>query len=379
MGTIDRYLLRQFFKTFVICYVSLTGLVIVVDAFTNLDGFIRAAEETGNLYSLLVSFYSFRTLMFFDRTAGLLALVSAMFTVAWLQRHNEMTALQAAGLSRIRIVTPLIVAAAIISVFSAANREIVIPRFRDQLARRPQDPVGARAQDLQPRYDDRTDIFFQGKATYRNGKRIEKPNLLLPTELRRDGKHVRAENAYYRSPQEGRPGGYLFEGVTEPKEIDSLPALRLADGTVVMYTRRDAPDWLKRDECFVVSELTFDQLTGGEAFRQFSSTGELIGALHNSSLGYGADVRVAVHTRVVNPLMDITLFFLGLPLVVSHTNRNVFVAIGLCTAVTTVFLLVVIGFQHLGSMGLVTPALAAWAPLVISIPVAVGLSESMWK
>jgi lipopolysaccharide export system permease protein len=129
----------------------------------------------------------------------------------------------------------------------------------------------------------------------------------------------------------------------------------------------------------VASELTFDQLTGGEAFRQFSSTGELIGALHNSSLGYGADVRVAVHTRVVNPLMDMTLFFLGLPLVVSHTNRNVFVAIGLCTAVTTAFLLVVIGCQHLGSVGLITPAQAAWAPLVISIPVAVGLSESMWK
>ena len=36
MAIIDRYLLRQFVKTFVICYVSLTGLYIVFDAFTML-------------------------------------------------------------------------------------------------------------------------------------------------------------------------------------------------------------------------------------------------------------------------------------------------------------------------------------------------------
>ena len=41
--------------------------------------------------------------------------------------------------------------------------------------------------------------------------------------------------------------------------------------------------------------------------------------------------------------------------------------------VVTVFLLMVIGFQQLGSMEtLVSPAIAAWLPLMIFVPAAVG-------
>ena len=87
-----------------------------------------------------------------------------------------------------------------------------------------------------------------------------------------------------------------------------------------------------------------------------------------------------IHSRIVQPLLDIVLLFLGLPLVVSRESRNVFLAIGVCMGVVTVFLLVVVGFQQLGnSVYLVGPALAAWAPLILFVPAAVGVSESMWE
>ena len=44
MTIIDRYLLRQFLQTFLICYLSLTGLYIVFDAFTNLEDFLRCGR-----------------------------------------------------------------------------------------------------------------------------------------------------------------------------------------------------------------------------------------------------------------------------------------------------------------------------------------------
>ena len=44
MRIIDRYLLRQFLHTFVICFLSLTGLYIVFDAFTNLEAFMHCAK-----------------------------------------------------------------------------------------------------------------------------------------------------------------------------------------------------------------------------------------------------------------------------------------------------------------------------------------------
>jgi len=71
--------------------------------------------------------------------------------------------------------------------------------------------------------------------------------------------------------------------------------------------------------------------------------------------------------------------FLGLPLVVTRGNRNVFAALGLCGAVVTVFMLVVMGSQRLGAIYAISPALAAWLPLILFAPVAVEMGHSMWE
>ena len=45
MKIIDRYLLRQFAHVFVICFVSLTGLYVMLDAFSHLDDFMRLPKR----------------------------------------------------------------------------------------------------------------------------------------------------------------------------------------------------------------------------------------------------------------------------------------------------------------------------------------------
>jgi lipopolysaccharide export system permease protein len=378
MLIIDRYLLRQFVQTFVICYLSLLGLYIIFDAFTNMEEFLRCGEKSGGVLGLMSSFYACQSIVFFDRTSGLLSLISAMFTVAWIQRHHEMTALMAAGVSRIRILRPVIAAAVVVSLLAAVNREVLIPRFRSELTRRPQDLIGDAAQELQPRYDNQTDVLIGGKATYDDRQQIAEPNFLLPPALSQYGKRLVAKEACYQPPENGRPGGYLLSEVQEPKGLRSRPSL-LLDGRPVLITPRDAPGWLEANQCFVVSQVTFDQLTGSRTLRQFASTAQLISGLRNPSLDFGAEVRVAIHARLIQPLLDITLLFLGLPLVASRESRNVFIAIGLCMVVVAVFLLVAIGLQYLGSIYLLDPALAAWAPLLLFVPPAVGLAEGMWN
>ncbi len=379
MYILDRYLLRQFFKTFAICFLSLAGLYVVFDVFTNMEQFIRCGRTVGGVLPLVVHYYSYHLLGFYDRTCGLLVLVAAMFTVSWIQRHNEMTALMAAGVSRIRVLTPIIAAVVVLSLVSAANRELLMPRFRDELSLHPQNPLGDRARPLEARYDGRTDVLLGGKSTFADKKRILEPDFLLPAALRNYGSHLRAENAYYKPPEGNRPGGYLLDGVLEPKNLDSRPSLPLGKTPPVLITPRDAPGWLKPDQCFLVSNVDFDLLLGGDDYTQLSSTAELIRGLKNPSLGFGSDVRVAIHSRIVQPLMDITLLFLGLPLIVGRENRNVFIAMGVCMGITTLFWLVAIGAQHLGDILLINPALAAWVPLIIFVPVAAGLAESMWK
>lgn len=379
MGIIDRYLLRQFVQTFLICFLSLTGLFIVLNTLTNLEDFVRCGQKSGGVLSFIAWYHGYQSILFFDRTSSLLALVSAMFTVAWIQRHNEMTALMAAGVSRFRVVAPIIGAVAVVSLFTALNRELVIPAYRSELSRRPQDPLGDLPQSVKPRYDNQTDVLLDGKNTYSENKRIEEPIFLLPSSLRKHGKQVVAANAYYTPAEGGRPAGYKLVGVREPKNLDTRHSLVL-DGKPVLITPCDAPEWLKPDECFLCSDVDFDQLTGGEFFKQLSSTFQLIRSLRNPSLDFGPDVRVAIHARIVQPLLDITLLFLGLPLIVSRESRNVFLAMGVCMAVTIAFTLTVIGAQKAGADSfLFSPAQAAWVPLMIFVPLAVWISESLRK
>ena len=79
--------------------------------------------------------------------------------------------------------------------------------------------------------------------------------------------------------------------------------------------------------------------------------------------------------------LDMTLLLLGLPLVVTRENRNVFVAMGICMVVTTVFTLVVMGVQSLGEISywIFTSPLAAWAPLMIFVPLAAWMAEGLWQ
>jgi lipopolysaccharide export system permease protein len=377
MRIIDRYLLRQFLQVFVICFVSLTGLYVVFDAFTNLDEFMRYAEKSGSLWGSLAQFYGYRTIFFFDRMSGILAMISAMFTLTWIQRYNELTALMAAGVSKARVALPVGIAAVAISLCAAANRELVIPGLRDELSRSAKDLSGDSAREFRPRYDHRTDVLLRGKSTITSEQRIVRPSFLLPPELAEFGNQLDAESAKYVPAAGDRPSGYLLSGVVRPEGLDARPSIPAEKP--VLLTHQGAPQWVAPGECLVVSEVTFEQLAGGGAWRQFSSTADLVRGLRNPSLDFGADVRVAIHARVTQPLLDLTLLVLGLPLVLRRETGNIFLAIGLCAGLVGTFLLISMGAQHLGSIYLLDPALAAWLPLLLFVPLAAAMSDALWQ
>lgn len=97
---IDRYITRAQANSFLIVFISLAGLTFVVDAFNNMEEFVAHAAEAGGLWRVLSRYYGFRLISFFDATSGVIALASAMFALSWLERHNEVTALLAAGVTR---------------------------------------------------------------------------------------------------------------------------------------------------------------------------------------------------------------------------------------------------------------------------------------
>jgi lipopolysaccharide export system permease protein len=374
---IDRYLIRQFIQLFLMSYVSLAGLYTVVDALSNLDSLLHCAEQQGGLLRVMLRFYAFRWVAFFDLTCGILALVAAMFTITLFQSRNEMTALLAAGIAKRRICLPVIAAAAAVSLLAAGARELVLPRYAKELSQNAKDLSGEAGQPVSPRYDNQTEILLNGGMTIPKHQCIKKPNFQLPGDglLDRYGRYLTAEEAFYQRPAPDRPGGYRLKRVQQPPTLTTQPSLIGLSGDPVILSPKDTP-WLAPDECFVISDVDFAQLSGQKAWRHWS-TAQMIRILHNKSLDYGADVKVAIHSRIVKPLWDLNLLLLGLPLILSRDSRNVFLAVGLCMAVTMAFLVAIYGFQFLGDAVYISPQLAAWMPLMIFVPAAAWLARPL--
>lgn len=372
---IDRYMLRQFAQVLVICFLSLIGLYTVIDLFGHLDHFVDFAEKNGGFLKTLAAFYGFRAFWFFDRLSGVLTLTAVMFTVTWIQRHNEMTALLAAGVTRLRVLRPVLVAAIFVSLLAAANRELVIPNIRHRLSLDSKNLGGNQAASMQPRFDSQTEILIGGDTIVPAEKKIIAANFVLPRSMDRYGRRLIARDAQYLPAQGQLPSGYLLSGVTSPAPLLQQPSLTIGDQRVVV-TPRDA-DWLKPDQLFVVSGVSFEFLSAGSSWRDFASTRELVHELRSPSTDLGADVRVAIHSRLMAPFLDTTLLFLGLPFVVTRTNRNPFIAVGLCLSVVTLFMGIVLGCQSLGANGWLQPALAAWLPVLIFAPIAAALSDAL--
>jgi len=372
---IDKYLVRQFVQTFVVCFVSLTGLYIVIDAFGHLDELLAEAGEAGGLLSLVVTYYGFRSILFFDQISSILALISAMVTITWIQRHQEMTALQAAGIPKRRVSLPVIVCAMAVSIVAASNREALIPRIRSQLVRDTHNLSQDAGLDVTPRFDNASGIFLDGAQIFVEQQRIANPKFRLPPSLRTVSKYLAGGDAIFLEATADHPRGYRIDRVDQPENLASQESVMVND-RVVILTPHDHP-WLREDQCFVASDVRVEMLIRGTPWQQFSSTAELVRGLASPSLDFGADVRVTIHSRMVRPFLDGTLIFLGLPLVLTSRNRNAFVAISLCLLLVVFFLLILLACRYMGSASLLRPVLAAWLPLFIFVPAAVYLSEPL--
>jgi len=374
---IDRYITRAQFHAFFIVFVSLAGLTFVVDAFTNMEEFIVHSAEAGGLAKVLGTYYGYRLISFFDATSPVISLASAMFALSWLERHNELTALLAAGVTRWRIARSTLLFTAVVSLLAAANRELVLPQIRHAFSRNAQDLRGDVAFPFEARYDHQTEILFRGRTAQAATYRIDGPSLLMPPTLADYGPQIDAAEAFWKPADASHSAGYLLCGVREPADIDRLQALECGGRTIVLTSSVAA--WLQPRQCFVVSDVTFEQLIGSTNWSQYASTPELVRAIGNSSLGVGADVPLRVHARLVAPFLDISLALLGIPLVVGPNRRGIFVAVGLCVMMTVLFFLTVLGCHALATNYMLSPSTGAWFPLLVLAPLAAWRAQPMWQ
>ena len=112
MKTMDLYVARVFFLSWLACAVSFIGLFVVIEAFAKLDRFLK--QEGGLLGTVLHYYGAMVPTLYTNYMGPILTSAAALFTVTLLNRHNEVQALKSVGVSVYRILAPIFVFAALL-------------------------------------------------------------------------------------------------------------------------------------------------------------------------------------------------------------------------------------------------------------------------
>jgi lipopolysaccharide export system permease protein len=357
---IDWLLIKGFFKSYAICLTSLLTLYVIVDLFMHLDEFVHHnAKGLGDVLARIGCYYGYRMPQFFDRMCEAIVLLAAMFTVATLQRNNEQVPLLSAGVSTQRIVAPVLVCACVMLGLTVANQELLIPRIGDQLSENRSDPAGEKEVGARAVYES-NGIHLEADRALRAKSSVRNFRCLIPESVAGNQVHITAAEAKYVPDGDG--GRWELTGCM-PRGLDRIPGvLEVQDeGRYFLYTRH----------------ASFEAMVRNPKWFNMTSTWRLYEELQRPESNRLAAIAVQFHTRLTRPLLGLVLVLMGLAVILRDQNRNVFISSGLCLVLCGLFFASLHACKMLGDNELISPALAAWLPVLTFGPFAVVLFDAV--
>ncbi|OAI54807.1 hypothetical protein AYO44_03015 [Planctomycetaceae bacterium SCGC AG-212-F19] len=364
MKLLDRQLILSYIKAYLICFTSLLSLYIVIDLFTNIEDFTRDHHSLGEVVQHIVGYYGYKSSYIFDKMSEAIALLAAMFTVAWMQRNNELLPLLSAGIATQRVVRPVVVAASLMLGLTVINQELIIPQIADKLVSDRQDWRGESDISLPWAYLP-NGIHVEGLTASRKLKVVRTFCVTIPENMANRLVHLIAQEARYLPEHDSPYGeGWLLTD-TQPRQIEDWnqpEVLQMIDeGKYFLHTR----------------DVDFATLTRNSKWFVYASTYKLLEELAKSESKRLSPMAVHFHMRLTRPILGLILVFLGLSMILRDQNRNIFIAAGMCLMMCGMVYAAMFGCKFLGDHDFVPPALAAWGPVLFFGPVAFVLFDAV--
>lgn len=123
MKIIDKYICKEFLIPFIYCFLTFILIFIVGDLFENLDTFIIKKVS----WDVIFKYYLFLIPSIFVLTTPLAVLLSILYQMGYMSRHNELIALKANGVSFLRVIIPFIIVGILFSIFLFTVNERLVP------------------------------------------------------------------------------------------------------------------------------------------------------------------------------------------------------------------------------------------------------------
>lgn len=347
MKTLERYILAEFVKIFLIAVISFIMLFVMVDVFENMDNILKYNVPI----RMSVLFFIYKIPFIVSQITPVAVLVSALLSLGMLSRHGEITAIKAGGIYLLRVVAPLLIAGLVISIAVIAMNESVTSNALKKV-----------------------DAFRKQWFGYQNGT------------FSREGMWVKTPrgiiNIKQFEPRKNRINGITLHVVEKPFSVRGRVTARLAEWKGGRWVAAEASAWsFSKDGSAVKTEAkdyAFDDLLRPEDLMNFENLQkdmnflELRHYVRELELeGYDASrYEIDMYGKITFPLVNFLMVLVGIPFALK-TGRNSGIAMGVGLSVVIAFGYWVIFavMRSLGQNGMLPPIVAAAFPDILFLAV----------
>jgi len=349
-NTLDRYVLREWVRVFLITLLGFPILVIVIDLTDKLDTYLSRGIKPGAVALSYV--FDLPEKMFLVLPVAVL--FATVFTVGSLGRHSELTAAKASGISFHRLVRPLFLAAGAAFIGGLLLGELAPVATSKRLELLGEKAIRStssrynfvyradhgwvyaiRALELRSR--EMTDLLME-----REGAGADYPTIVLAAQRatysdtgKNPARLWMLQRGTLRYLAGNEPGGeFAFE-------FDSLRSRTLTERPVDLLAEPKAPE-----------EMRYGELRG------------YIDALMRSGSN-ARKLQVDLALKIAIPFICLLIALFGAPLAISTPKSGPAWGVAASLATTFIVLLMFQLAKAVGAGGVLPPLLAAWVPNIL--------------
>ncbi len=365
---IDRYVLGHFAQSYVTAMLLMTGLFMVIDMATNLDGYLETWNDGTTVpASALLKFYVLNLPYLFLQVAPFVTLIAGMFTVAKLLKAREVTAVLSAGVSARRMLLPIFLSGIVLALGMFVAREAVgrgVAREREKV----RDILDK--QRFEEQYVDVAVIEASGSTVFLDRffprpsdggpPRVDGLTAILRTDTRYGtGKYIRidARQAIWNGSGWDLIGGSRAtidqsaqERIHADEEITTLDGYEFTPELALTYKRAKAAPL----------ELTFSEV---QALMERDPD--------------DTSYQTLWHYHLTFPLANVILLLIGIPLMFNHERGRATDRIALGGLLCVFYYSADFVFRTLGVKGQLSPLLSAWIPVLVFGAIGIMLYDSL--
>ncbi|MBN2018877.1 MAG: LptF/LptG family permease [Sedimentisphaerales bacterium] len=372
---LDRYVVKNFLIGYAIAFAVLLGLRIFIDLFVNLDEFTEHADLGAlAVISNIFTYYATNSTLYFRDFAGMITVVAAAFSLGKMVKYNEHTAMMASGISLKRIIAPIVVLSIALTGVLIIDQELIIPAMSNQLIRAKDVLPGQESYDVWFINDANGALLCSKKFDVKTSTltdliiitRQKNPNLPIwqPTGW------IEAKSATYDFQNQR---WLLFDGIFTP--VPMLEQKHDPQGHSIQLTRAPLPAYytdVTPNDIPIRRKSEYKTLL---SFRQLSQLAAQSTKLKDLALLYSQK-----HFRITDPIMNIVMLLVCLPVLVCRDPKSMKSAVAISFAITASSLIVGFVCKLWATeevFGHVTPEFWAWLPVFIFAPIAFIELDSM--